>query len=61
LNYKIVKHRVKHPYKQKSQNPQFLDIKNATAELFLEILVAALGCSFGDYERNYLKIQAQPK
>jgi arginase len=41
-------------------NP-LLDIKNTTAELAVEMLIAALGGSFGDYERNYLKIHTQRK
>ena len=35
-------------------NP-LLDIRNTTAELAVELLIASLGGSFGDYERNYLQ------
>jgi arginase len=35
-------------------NP-LLDIKNQTAELAIELLLAALGGSYGDYQRYYLK------
>ncbi len=35
-------------------NPLF-DIKNQTSELAVELLLAALGGSYGDYERSYLK------
>lgn len=35
-------------------NP-LLDIKNQTSELVVELLLAALGGAFGDYERNYLR------
>lgn len=35
-------------------NP-LLDIKNQTSELAVELILAALGGSFGDYERLYLK------
>lgn len=41
-------------------NP-LLDIKNQTAELAVELILAALGGSFGDYERYYLKGDMQPK
>lgn len=34
-------------------NP-LLDIKNQTAELAVELILSALGGSYGDYERNYL-------
>lgn len=34
-------------------NP-LLDIRNQTAELAVELILSALGGSFGDYERNYL-------
>jgi len=34
-------------------NP-LLDVKNQTAELAVELLLLALGGSFGDYERHYL-------
>ena len=34
-------------------NP-LLDVKNSTAELAIELLMASLGGSFGDYERNYM-------
>ncbi len=37
-------------------NP-LLDVKNTTADLAVEMLIASLGGSFGDYERNYLKSQ----
>ena len=37
-------------------NP-LLDIQNTTAELAVEMLIAALGGSFGDYQRKYLKAQ----
>lgn len=36
-------------------NP-LLDIKNTTAELAVEMLISALGGSFGDYQRNYLRV-----
>ena len=36
-------------------NP-LLDIKNQTSELAVELLLNAIGGSFSDYERNYLKI-----
>ena len=39
-------------------NPLF-DVKNTTAELAIEMLIAAFGGSFGDYERNYLKIHGK--
>jgi arginase len=35
-------------------NP-LLDIRNQTSELAVELLLAALGGAYGDYERNYLK------
>ena len=35
-------------------NP-LLDVRNQTAELAVELLLSALGGSFGDYERYYLK------
>ena len=35
-------------------NP-LLDIRNQTSELAVELLLAALGGSYGDYERSYLK------
>jgi arginase len=35
-------------------NP-LLDVKNQTSELAVELILAALGGSFGDYERLYLK------
>lgn len=35
-------------------NP-LLDIRNQTSELAVELLLLALGGSYGDYERNYLK------
>jgi len=35
-------------------NP-LLDIRNQTSELALELLLAVLGGSYGDYERYYLK------
>lgn len=35
-------------------NP-LLDIRNQTSELAVELLVSALGGSYGDYQRNYLK------
>lgn len=38
-------------------NP-LLDIRNQTAELSVELLLAALGGSFGDYERLYLRSDA---
>jgi arginase len=34
-------------------NP-LLDIKNQTAELAIELLLTALGGSYGDYQRYYL-------
>ena len=34
-------------------NP-LLDVKNTTAELAIELLLACLGGSYGDYERNYM-------
>jgi arginase len=37
-------------------NP-LLDVKNRTAELAVELVIASLGGTFGDYERNYLKFQ----
>jgi arginase len=40
-------------------NP-LLDVKNRTAELAVELVVAALGGTFGDYERSYLKCQSRP-
>lgn len=36
-----------------------LDVKNTTAELVIELLMAALGGVFGDYERNYLEEQTK--
>ena len=41
-------------------NP-LLDIKNKTAELAVELLIAALGGVFGDYQRQYLKVQTKAK
>ena len=41
-------------------NP-LLDVKNITSELAVEMLIAALGGTFGDYERNYLKVQTDYK
>jgi arginase len=34
-------------------NP-LLDIKNQTSELVIELILSALGGSYGDYQRNYL-------
>ena len=34
-------------------NP-LMDVKNSTAELAIELLLACLGGSYGDYERNYI-------
>jgi len=39
-------------------NP-LLDIRNTTAELAVELLISALGGSYGDYERGYLLSQQQ--
>lgn len=39
-------------------NP-LLDIKNQTSELAVELLLAALGGSYGDYERSYLRSDIQ--
>jgi arginase len=36
-------------------NP-LLDIRNQTSELAVELLLAAIGGDYGDYERNYLKV-----
>jgi arginase len=36
-------------------NP-LLDIRNQTSELAVELLLAAIGGAYGDYERNYLKV-----
>ncbi len=41
-------------------NP-LLDIQNKTAELTVEMLMAALGGSFGDYQRHYLRAQRLPE
>lgn len=40
-------------------NP-LLDVKNQTAELAIELLLAALGGSYGDYERHYLRSNRRP-
>ena len=41
-------------------NP-LMDIRNTTAELAIELLLAAIGGSFGDYERSYLLTQKAQK
>lgn len=39
-------------------NP-LVDIRNQTAELAVEMLLAALGGVFGDYQRHYLRVQGE--